>query len=345
VFHQVLGARSESNGHWSRGGDYCPPASCVAHVPALQVRPLWHRLAPKQHGWPAAPQATQLPGVPLAEFRPLHANPEPVQVPNEPPPQQGCPSAPQVPHWLVTDAPSKHPSEPVQAVGPPSVGNRGVEQQVCPAPPQVSHIPPDVCPALRPEQPRPELQVPPRPQQGSMEAPQDSQVPAAPASVCPTQVSLELWQVPPFPAQHAWPEAPQFLQVPPPLKPNPVAFGLSQPNPELHCVAPRQQGSFSPPQAPQTTPPSPLTQPSDPWQVKPPQQACPAAPQAEHIPLEQFAPAAVQNGNEAPASLPPQQVWPTAPQGVPDAVEQLPLPQVPERPVPVHASPEPMQVC
>jgi len=63
-----------------------------------QVRPLWQGVALRQQGWPAAPQATHMPGVPLVEARPLQVKPEPVQVPKPPLPQQGCPSAPQVPH-------------------------------------------------------------------------------------------------------------------------------------------------------------------------------------------------------------------------------------------------------
>jgi len=73
------------------------------------------------------------------------------------------------------------------------------------------------------------------------------------------------------------------------------------------------------------------------------QQAWPAAPQAVHVPFVQPAPLAVQNGIDpaAPSVAPPQQAWPTAPHGAPPAVEQLPLLQVPETPVPVQASPEP----
>jgi hypothetical protein len=69
-------------------------------------------------------------------------------------------------------------------------------------------------------------------------------------------------------------------------------------------------------------------------------------PQAAHVPFEQLAPEPVQYANAptAPASPPPQQAWPTAPHGPPEAVEQLPLLQVPEMPVPVQASPEPIQV-
>jgi len=104
-----------------------------------------------------------------------------------------------------------------------------------------------------------------RPQQASPDAPQASQVPAAPASVCPMQVKLAVWQVPAAP-QQAWPDPPQVLQVAP--LPNPLAFGLSQPSPELQGVALRQQAWSSPPQAPHMKPPSADTQPSEPVQVK-----------------------------------------------------------------------------
>jgi hypothetical protein len=64
-----------------------------------------------------------------------------------------------------------------------------------------------------------------------------------------------------------------------------------------------------------------------------------------HVPFAQLAPVAVQNvAAPGPASPPPQQAWPIAPQGVPEALEQLPLLQVPDTPVPVQVSPEPTQV-
>jgi hypothetical protein len=172
-------------------------------------------------------------------------------------------------------------------------------------------------------------------QQTSPEPPQASQVPAL-ASVRPEQASVPLWHPPP--PQQACPEAPQSLHVPP----GPVAFGLSQPRPALQGVALRQHASPEPPQEPQTNPPSADRQPSEPVQVKL-QQLCPAPPHAlQVVPFTQPAPLAVQNVRAPnPASPPPQQAWPTAPHGVPDALEQLPLLQVPETPVPVQASPEP----
>lgn len=159
----------------------------MPQVPALQVRALWQRLEPAQQGWPAAPQATQVPGVPLFALRPMQANPELLQVPWKLLPQQGWPSPPQVPHWLP-DAPSRHPSDPVQAGVPasPPPKLKPLPQQGCPAPPQAAQVPPLVCPAGR-LQPRPELQVPKFPQQACPEAPQGSHVPAL-ASLWPEQV-------------------------------------------------------------------------------------------------------------------------------------------------------------
>ena len=112
-------------------------------VPPLQASPLWQGFALRQQAWPAAPHATHMPGVPLVELRPMQVNPVPVQVPKAPLPQQGCPSAPQVPHW-APDVLSKHPIEPVQAVTPPSVCPKVVVQQASPAPPQAPQVPPEV---------------------------------------------------------------------------------------------------------------------------------------------------------------------------------------------------------
>jgi hypothetical protein len=67
------------------------------------------------------PQAAQVPGIPVVEFRPVQAKPEPLQVPAKLLPQQDWPSAPQAPHSLP-EAPSRQPREPVQAATPPSVG-------------------------------------------------------------------------------------------------------------------------------------------------------------------------------------------------------------------------------
>jgi hypothetical protein len=108
---------------------------------ALQVRPLWQRLAPLQQGCPAAPHATHVPAVPL-EW-PLQARPDPVQVPLKVP-QQGCPCPPQEPHCPFPDAPTMHPSEPVHAGTPPSAGGPKppLPQQGCPSPPHASHVPP-----------------------------------------------------------------------------------------------------------------------------------------------------------------------------------------------------------
>jgi hypothetical protein len=62
------------------------------------------------------------------------------------------------------------------------------------------------------------------------------------------------------------------------------------------------------------------------------------------MPFEQLAPEAVQYVNASPPSgEAPQQACPIAPQGLPDAVEQLPLVQVPDTLLPVQASPAPTQ--
>jgi hypothetical protein len=106
-----------------------------------QASPLWQVPAPNplpQQGWPAAPQAVQVPAD--VWLRPLHAMPLPVQ--GVALRQQGWPSPPQVPHWVVPDDPSMQPSEPVHAGAPPSAERAPVAQQGCPAPPQVSQVPP-----------------------------------------------------------------------------------------------------------------------------------------------------------------------------------------------------------
>jgi hypothetical protein len=84
-----------------------------------------------------------------------------------------------------------HPSEPVQAATPPSVGwpKPPLPQQGCPSPPQVSQVPAEVC--VLPEQPRvDELQalVPKPVQHCSPEPPQASHIPAL-ASLCPEQAN------------------------------------------------------------------------------------------------------------------------------------------------------------
>ena len=69
----------------------------------------------------------------------------------------------------------------------------------------------------------------------------------------------------------------------------PVRFGLSQPSPELHGVAPWQQGCPEPPHASHVPAPASLrpwqTTLLPPWQLPPPQQAWPDAPQVVHVPL------------------------------------------------------------
>lgn len=92
------------------------------HDMAVQVRPAMQAVAPPpgQQAWPRAPHGPQVPGRPFPRFRPRQ--PSPVsQVPLLPVPQQDCPLAPQVPHWLPAVA-TKQASGAAHAVTPPSTG-------------------------------------------------------------------------------------------------------------------------------------------------------------------------------------------------------------------------------
>ena len=99
--------------------------------------------------------------------------------------------------------------------------------------------------------------------------------------VAPTQAEPD-WQT--APTQQAEPFAPQFMHVL--LAPEPA-----QARPELHEVAPPQQGCPSPPQAVHIpapfAPPSATAAQASPVAQLWPQQACPLVPHAAHIPFVQ----------------------------------------------------------
>jgi hypothetical protein len=105
-------------------------------------------VAPPQHACPSAPQAVQVPAVPLARALPVQANPVAVQVPLFPVPQQGCPDPPQAPHMLPP-AETMHcrllSQEPPL---PPPPGQQG-----WPAPPHALQVP--LPPSASVKQPRP----------------------------------------------------------------------------------------------------------------------------------------------------------------------------------------------
>jgi hypothetical protein len=144
----------------------------TAHIDIMHRRPDMQALEPppEQQGWPAAPHAPQVPGMPEPAFRPAQPNPV-EQVPLLPEPQQGWPSPPQVPQATPL-ASSMQPSPLMQALTPPSPPPI-VEQQAWPAAPHAPHIPGVPAVVFRPAQPNPVMQVPvpPLPQQTWPEAP------------------------------------------------------------------------------------------------------------------------------------------------------------------------------
>ena len=275
----------------------------AAHVwappPPEQARPLWQVnavapdappapvLAGSQQGWLAAPQSLvhieTPPSPPLLQPRlaPQAAAPKP-------PLQHGSPAPPHFSQALF-------PAPPAFWTQPRSVWHwPWPAQQGWPLPPHVSHIPPVVVVVPGPP-PAPVVVV-----------------------VAPTQAEPD-WQM--APTQHAAPFAPQFMHVL--LFPEPA-----QARPVLHDAVPPQQDWPSPPQAVHMpvapTPASPPKSQASPVpQLVPPkpQQACPLAPHASHIPFVQRAPEAVHAMVEnpplpgpPPAPLPPPA--PVAPQQI-----------------------------
>jgi hypothetical protein len=178
----------------------------------------WHRLVmqrlpveqvapppppPAQQAWPVPPQGPQVPVANVAVARPEQASVATLHEPVLPVPQQACPSAPQVPHWLPV-AVSMQPMLVWHWLVPPSPPPPPPAQQAWPVPPQGPQVPVANVAVARPEQAsvatlhEPVLPVP---QQACPSAPQVPHLlPVAP-SVQPMPVWH--WLVPLPPAQQA----------------------------------------------------------------------------------------------------------------------------------------------
>jgi hypothetical protein len=89
---------------------------------AEHVNPVMHAVAPppEQHGWPTAPHAAHMPGVPALAMRPLQPKPV-MHVPFPPEPQQAWPLAPHAPHRFPVAA-TTQPRSAMHAVVPPPSG-------------------------------------------------------------------------------------------------------------------------------------------------------------------------------------------------------------------------------
>src|SRR5262252_1203272 len=179
---------------------------------------------------------------------------------------------------------------------------------------------------------------PPPPQHACPEPPHAVQVPPIPI-VAPVHVP-PIWQT--SPGQHAPPTAPQFMHV------RGIPFPPAQARPLLHM--PAQHSWPLAPHGWQVAPPSP----PPPWHdrpdvhasVPPPaQHSAPRLPHATHVPPAQRAPEAVQLMKPPPpppsTGAPPQQVSPTAPQAAPLAFLHDPFEQVPVVPAPMQVEPLP----
>jgi hypothetical protein len=166
----------------------------------------------------------------------MHARPA-LQVALFPAPQQGCPEAPQAPHWFPAVA-TTQPSGVVQATTPPSTA---CVQQAWPAPPQGLQVPASPIPAFRPEHARvASEQVPllfPSPQQAWPLAPH---APHWLPPVATMHASGVMQAVMPASAgtpaveQHTWPEPPHVAHMPGTPMP---ALRPAQPSPLLQVPA------------------------------------------------------------------------------------------------------------
>ncbi len=271
--------------------------------------PVLQGVAPAQQACPSAPQAAQVPGVPWATARPVHAKPV-LQVPAVPVPQQGCPEPPHAEDEEQTlpldETVHESPVSQVAAPKPPAAG-----QQAWPELPQVLQVPAPPSPSTK--QPRPLWQLLP-PQQAEPAAPQLlSQVPVPPKRFGLLQPSPVLHVL--F-AQQTSPEPPQVVQA---RAPPSIPAGAAQTSEPWHCPA-----------------------------APAPQHSAPDAPHATQLPFVHCDPEAVQNcagAPKPPSAPPPQQAWPIPPQGEPADIHELVLDeQVPLTPFAVQASPAPTHI-
>jgi hypothetical protein len=239
---------------------------------AITHEPAVHGAAPAQQVCPSPPQGPQVPAVPWPAFRPEQAKPV-LQVPFPPAPQHDCAEPPQVPQTLP----------PAFSMHEPAVHGVAPAQQACPSPPHAPHVPGVPCAAFRPVQAKPvALHVPllPLPQQDWPDPPHaDVDEHTSPvAESMQDRPVLHVLPPPKPPGQQAWPAPPHALHVPPAGRPPPSAGVVKQPRPL--------------------------------WQLLPPQQAAPAAPQLSQVPP--VMPVALQPRPVLQA-LPAQQVWPDPP--------------------------------
>jgi hypothetical protein len=278
--------------------------------------PAVHGVAPAQQVWPSPPQGPQVPAVPWAAFRPEHAKPV-LHVPLGPTPQHACAEPPQVAQTLPPAFTTQEPA--VHGVAPP--------QQAWPSPPHGPQVPAVPWAAFRPEQARPVLHVPafPLPQQAWPEPPHDD-VDEHTSPVADSMHERPVLHVPPPPkpppGQHVWPEPPHALQVPPAGRPPPSGGVVKQPRP-LWQLLPPQQASPAAPQLSQVPPANPVAlQPRPVLQVLFAQQGWLEPPHAVQVAAAPPPAAAAAQTSEPVHWLPWQQAAPSLPQAT-----QLPLVQ------------------